>query len=248
MSQARNLHEIDSALDNCRVEAAYARWAPIYDLTFATLLHPGRRAAAAAAAKTQGCILDVGVGTGLELPMFERDRRLFAVDLSEPMLRRAERRVRNEGLPHVAGLARMDATRLAFADETFGCVVAPYVLTVAPEPEAVLDELTRVVKPGGEIILVNHVSSDDAPLAELEAWLGRHVAPRIGWRPRFPWEIIGDWIAGRPDARLVERRPLPPFGLFTLTRIARASAGQGWDMALGAAETQASRELDAAEI
>ncbi len=221
MSEARNYFREIDALDNCDVEAAYARWAPIYDLTFATLLKPGRRAAAAAASKARGPILDVGVGTGLELPLFDRKAQVFGVDLSEPMLRRAAQRVRRERLDNIAGLSKMDATRMAFADATFACVVAPYVLTVVPEPEAMLDELARVLRPGGEIVLVNHVSGKDDAIALFEAWLDRHMAPKLGWRPQFPWSIIGDWIDRHPEMKLVERRPLAPFGLFTLTRIER---------------------------
>lgn len=221
MSEARNIYRDADALDNCDVEAAYARWAPIYDLTFATLLKPGRRAAAAAASRADGAILDVGVGTGLELPMFARETQVYGVDLSEPMLRRAAQRVARERLSHVHGLAKMDATRMAFADSSFACVVAPYVLTVAPEPEAMLDELARVLRPGGEIVLVNHVSRKDDPFAVLETWLDRHVAPKLGWRPQFSWSIIGDWIDQRADMELVERRLLAPFGLFTLVRIRR---------------------------
>jgi len=78
-----------------------------------------------------------------------------------------------------------------------------------------------VLRPGGEIVLVNHVSGKDEAIALLEAWLDRHMAPKLGWRPQFPWSIIGDWIDGNPHMKLVERRPLPPFGLFTLTRIER---------------------------
>jgi phosphatidylethanolamine/phosphatidyl-N-methylethanolamine N-methyltransferase len=227
MSEARDFSRDADALDNCDVEAAYARWAPIYDLTFTAILKPGRRVAAAAASKADGPILDVGVGTGLELPMFERHTRVIGVDLSEPMLRRAAHRVARERLRHVVGLSKMDATRMAFPDSAFACVVAPYVLTVAPEPEAMLDELARVVRPGGEIVLVNHVSRKDDPLAVLETWLDRHVAPKLGWRPQFPWSIIGDWIDQRADMRLVERRLLPPFGLFTLIRIERLPVESG---------------------
>lgn len=212
------------SLDMQTVEAAYARWAPVYDLLFAALLRPGRRAVASIASRTDGRILDAGVGTGLELPMFKRGTRVFGVDLSEPMLRRAADRTRRQRLIQVAGLARMDATRLAFADATFTCVVAPYMLTVVPDPEATLDELARVVRPGGEIILVNHVSSQDTALSALESWLGRYVASTLGWRPQFPWAVIGDWIEARADMRLIERRLVPPFGLFTLTRIERTAA------------------------
>lgn len=238
MSEARDYTRDAETLDNCDVEAAYARWAPIYDLTFTAVLKPGRRAAAAAASRADGPILDVGVGTGLELPMFEPHTEVYGVDLSEPMLRRAAQRVDRESLRHVAGLSKMDATRMAFADGSFACVVAPYVLTVAPEPEAMLDELARVVRVGGEIVLVNHVSRKDDPFAILETWLDRHVAPRLGWRPQFPWSIIGDWIDQRADMQLVERRLLPPFGLFTLIRIKRLPV----DLAAQAKEAPAEPE------
>lgn len=228
MSEARDLYrDADRMFDKEDIEAAYARWAPVYDFAFATLLRPGRSAAAVAASRADGPILDVGVGTGLELPLFQPHTRVFGVDLSEHMLRRAARRVRRERLAHVTGLARMDATRLAFPDSSFGCAVLPYVLTVAPEPEAMLDEIGRIVRPGGEIILVNHVSSEDVPLAALEAWLGRRFGSKLGWRPEFPWAVIGDWIDSRTDMRLLERRLLAPFGLFTLTRIQRTPAAAG---------------------
>lgn len=223
------------SLDKRAIETAYARWAPIYDLMFATLLRPGRKAVATIASRADGPILDVGVGTGLELPMFREGTRVFGVDLSEHMLRRAANRVASERLTQVAGLARMDATRMAFADGAFACVVAPYMLTVVPDPEATLDELARVVRPGGELVLVNHVSSHDTPFAAIESWLGGHIASTLGWRPQFPWEIIGDWIDARADVRLIERRLVPPFGLFTLTRIERlANSATGETDPLGA--------------
>jgi phosphatidylethanolamine/phosphatidyl-N-methylethanolamine N-methyltransferase len=207
-------------MENAHVEEAYARWAPVYDLAFTLVMAPGRRAAVAAAQRLGGLILDVGVGTGLELPMFRPDVKLVGVDLSEPMLRRAQSRVSREKLRQVAGLCVMDATRLAFPSGHFESVVAPYVLTVVPDPKATLDELARVVKPGGEIVLVNHVGAETGPIAWIEAWLGKKSAS-LGWRPEFPWAILGDWIDSRPDMRLVERRKIAPFGLFTLARIER---------------------------
>jgi phosphatidylethanolamine/phosphatidyl-N-methylethanolamine N-methyltransferase len=207
-------------LENAHVEEAYARWAPVYDLAFTAVMAPGRRAAVAAAQRRGGLILDVGVGTGLELPMFDKKVSVVGVDLSEPMLRRAQGRAAREGLLQVAGLCVMDATRLAFPTGHFDSVVAPYVLTVVPDPAATLDELARVVKPGGEIVLVNHVGAESGPIAWIESWLGKKSAS-LGWRPEFPWAILGDWIAARPDMRLVERRRIAPLGLFTLARIER---------------------------
>jgi phosphatidylethanolamine/phosphatidyl-N-methylethanolamine N-methyltransferase len=209
-------------IENAQVEAAYARWAPVYDFTFELIMRQGRRAAAAAASRPGGSVLDVGVGTGLELPMFDRRTRLVGVDLSEPMLRRAATRVRRDKLGNVDGLVVMDAMRLAFPDASFDAVVAPYVLTVVPDPAATLDELLRVVKPSGEIVLVNHVGAENGPIAAVERWLGRRSAS-LGWRPEFPWAIIADWIAARDRTRLVERRAIAPLGLFTLVRILRTA-------------------------
>ena len=211
-----------ASIGNADVEAAYARWAPVYDLTFALVMRPGRVAAAAAASRPGGRVLDVGVGTGLELPMFDPATHLVGVDLSRPMLAKARERVVAERLGHVEGLVVMDAMRLAFPDGAFDAVVAPYVLTVVPDPRASLAEWARVTKPGGEIILVNHVGAERGAVAAVEAWLGRRSAA-LGWHPQFPWATIADWIASRPDMTLVERRALPPLGLFTLARIAKSA-------------------------
>jgi len=209
-----------SALDNSGVAAAYARWAPVYDLTFTMVMRPGRVAAAAAVSRPGWHVLDVGVGTGLELPMIDRRTRVTGVDLSRPMLARAATRVREAKLDNVDGLICMDAMRLAFPDGSFDAVVAPYVLTVVPDPHASLDEWARVLKDGGEIVLVNHVGAERGPVAAAEAWLGRRAA-KLGWHPQFPWATIAAWIDRRPDMHLIERRVLPPLGLFTLTRIAK---------------------------
>lgn len=209
-----------STIENAHVEEAYARWAPVYDLVFTAVMAPGRRAAAAAASRDVGRVLDVGVGTGLELPMFSPATRIVGVDLSEPMLQRARDRAKREKLAGVEGLLRMDAMRLAFPDASFDCVVAPYVMTVVPDPAKTLDELFRVVKPRGEIVLVNHVGAERGVVAAAESWLGKRAA-KLGWRPEFPFAIIGDWIERKQGARLLERRALAPLGLFTLVRIAR---------------------------
>ncbi|MCC7348733.1 MAG: class I SAM-dependent methyltransferase [Variibacter sp.] len=210
-------------LDKQAVERAYARWAPVYDLVFDKVMAAGRRAAVAAAARAGRRILDVGVGTGLELPYFPADREIVGVDLSEPMLRKAQERVRTQTLRQVTALCVMDAERLAVADASFDAVVAPYVITTVPHPEATLDELVRAVRPGGEVVLVNHISAEEGARAAFERWLARQTR-HLGWRPEFPWERIGDWCKARSHVDLIERRSIAPFGLFTLIRLRKADA------------------------
>lgn len=207
-----------------QVVSAYARWAPVYDLAFTAVMRAGRRAAVAAVAEDAVSILDVGVGTGLELPMFPGGRRVVGIDLAEAMLRRAGERVRRENLHTVDGLSVMDATRMAFPDAAFDAVVVPYVLTVVPEPQAMMDEIVRVVRPGGQIVLVNHFGAERGPLVPIEAWLGKRSAA-LGWHPHFSFDVLGAWIAGRRDVTLLERRTVRPLGLFTVVRLRKASAG-----------------------
>src|SRR5205809_5219957 len=131
-------------LDKETIAKAYARWAPVYDLVFGAVFERGRMAWIAAAQQacgsSAGRILDVGVGTGISLPDYARGNRLVGVDYSEPMLRKAQERVAELELANVETLAVMDAKHLAFPDNSFDVVVAQYVITAVPEPEAALDE------------------------------------------------------------------------------------------------------------
>ena len=209
-----------SALSNDDVASAYARWAPMYDAAFWAVMRPGRVAAAAAVNRVGGRILDVGIGTGLELSMFSSGARVTGVDLTEPMLEIARRRVARLGLRNVEALLIMDAMNLTFPPASFDAVVAPYVLTVVPDPARALNEMARVTRPGGEIVLVNHIGADSGLVASIETWLDRR-AHTLGWRPKFPWAVVGDWLAARPDIELLERRAIAPMGMFTLIRLRR---------------------------
>ena len=211
-----------SELDKVAVTKAYARWAPIYDLVFGAVFDRGRKASIAAAERIGGRILEVGVGTGLSLPDYARTNRLTGVDLSAPMLRKAKERAAAFRLSNVEALAVMDAQRLGFQDGAFDVVVAQYVITAVPDPEATLDEFVRVLRPGGEIILVNHLGAEGGPRAAFERAFAP-VARRLGWRPEFRWERLGRWAAAHGGVCLAERRPMPPLGHFSLIRFAKLS-------------------------
>jgi phosphatidylethanolamine/phosphatidyl-N-methylethanolamine N-methyltransferase len=204
-------------IDRDGVEKAYGRWAPIYDLVFGKVFEHGRQSTIAAADRIGGRVLDVGVGTGLSLSDYSRNVKLCGVDISEPMLRKAQQRVRAQGLANVETLAVMDAKNLAFRDASFDAVVAQYVITTVPDPEATLDDFVRVLKPGGELILVNHVGVESGPRRVLDLAVAP-LARRLGWRTEFPWERLVKWAARHGGVNLAERRPMPPLGHFSLIR------------------------------
>jgi len=210
-------------LDQRASDAAYDRWAPVYDLVFNLPFQPGRRAAAAAASVAAGpcgAILVVGVGTGLELPLLPSTARVTGVDLSRPMLEVARLRAERLRLAQVAALVEMDAQALDFPDAAFDVALAPYVMSVVPDPAKALDEMWRVARPGGELVLINHFASEGGWRAAAESALDG-AAAWLGWRPRFPYSAVGDWLAARPEAQLLERRAAPPLDLFTLLRIGK---------------------------
>ncbi len=206
------------------VERAYARWAPVYDLVFGAVFERGRREAIAAAEKFCGAqggrILEVGIGTGISLPDYAPVNRIVGIDLSEPMLRKAHQRVIERKLANVEALAVMDATRMALPDSSFDVVVAQYVITAVPNPEATLDELARVLKPGGEIVLVNHIGAETGLRRAFEQGFAP-VARQLGWRPEFPWARLAAWVERAGGMRLIERRPMPPLGHFSLIRFGK---------------------------
>jgi phosphatidylethanolamine/phosphatidyl-N-methylethanolamine N-methyltransferase len=205
------------------VTKIYKRWAPVYDLVFGPILGRGRDAAIAASERIGGRILEVGVGTGIALPHYARASRLVGVDLSADMLLRARERVTQQGLSNVEGLAVMDAERLAFPDGCFDVVVGQYVINTVPHPEATLDEFARVVKPGGEIVLLNRISADTGPRRAIEQRL-LPFTRRLGWRSEFPWTRFAQWIERTDGVRLIERSAVPPFGHFALIRFGKATS------------------------
>jgi len=210
-----------SDLERNIVETAYARWAPIYDAVCGPVMVQGRRAAAAAARTIGGRILEVGVGTGLSFDDYDASTEITGIDLCAPMLAKARAKMVSGRYPYVRDVQLMDAHQLRFADATFDCVVAQFVITLVANPEQVLSECHRVVKPGGRIILINHLYSETGVAAAVERWAARRTRA-IGLRPEFPFARLQAWADANDDAILVERRKVTPFGIYTLVSFERA--------------------------
>ena len=204
--------------DRETVERAYDRWAPVYDLVFGGVFSKGRKAAIQATNRLGGRVLEVGIGTGISLPQYAPNLRIFGTDISEAMLRKAKARVSELRLNNVEGLAVMDAEKLEFSDNSFDVVMAQYVVTAVPNPEAALDEFARVLRPGGELIILTRVSADTGVRRFIEQRLQPVVRP-LGFRTaEFAWSRYAQWLAGAHGMELAERRLIPPLGHFSLVR------------------------------
>lgn len=212
-----------------RADAAYMRvydrWAGLYNLVFNWPFRPGRKAlgqAVSQALPNGGSVLVAGVGTGLELEFLPVNTDIVGIDLSRPMLEIARQRVATRHLGHVRSLGLMDAGALTFGDSSFHLVAAPYLLSVAPSPQRVLEEMWRVTRVGGEVIILNHFSSERGIFAVLETGLER-LGHRVGWRPKFPRAVIDDWLEAQSGALVIDRRRIAPFRLFTLVRVRKTA-------------------------
>lgn len=200
------------------IRRSYARWAPIYDLTFGRITNGGRKLAAAHVNRMGGSVLEVGVGTGLAFGMYAPKVQVTGIDVSAEMLAKAQEKITRQGLRNVMGLHQMDARKLTFADESFDHVAAMHIMSVVPEPEIVLREIVRVCRVGGDVMIANHF----AHTTEGWGWVERLAAPlahMLGWHSDF----ARDRVMGDARLRLEEEVHVPPFGLMTFLRFRRVA-------------------------
>jgi phosphatidylethanolamine/phosphatidyl-N-methylethanolamine N-methyltransferase len=159
-------------VENDFVEGVYEKLASIYDFAFGPALHAGRiRAVQRMGIASGDSVLEVGVGTGINVPLYPSNCTVTGIDLSSSMLEKARHRI--YGRMSNVRLLQMDAADLKFADNSFDIVYAPYVISVVPDPLAVVREMQRVCRPGGKIVILNHFLSTNRVLA----WLERSISP-----------------------------------------------------------------------
>jgi phosphatidylethanolamine/phosphatidyl-N-methylethanolamine N-methyltransferase len=202
-------------LDIDSIKNAYRRYAPKYNLYFGAVLHPGRkRVIEKMNCRAGDLVLEVGVGTGLALRLYDPSVRVIGIDISPEMLERARILRDREKLYNVRGLEEMDAEHMTFPDNTFDKVAAMYVVSVASDPVRLINEMRRVCKPGGELFIVNHFHRPDS----LTGFFERLVAPlseKLGFHPDFPL----DSLISRTQIQVTQAIPVNFFGFWTLLKI-----------------------------
>jgi phosphatidylethanolamine/phosphatidyl-N-methylethanolamine N-methyltransferase len=204
-------------MDQQHIEKSYVWWSRVYDRTFGAVTNAGRRRAAGIVTGFGGSVLEVGVGTGLALPHYGPGVTVTGIDFSADMLAKARARVAEMGLTRIESLQRMDAGAMDFPDATFDTVVTMHLLSVVPEPERVMAEIARVVRPGGRVVIVNHFASTSGAMA----WIERRAAVLdrlLAWHTVFPRARV----LGQPSLRIEREDRFPPMGLMTLLVLRKA--------------------------
>ena len=205
-----------ATIESRRVQRVYAVLARVYDAAFDWALGPGRRRAISRLPVDEGDrVLEVGVGTGLSLPYYPERIRVTGIDISEPMLEQARERAEALGRGRVV-LEQMDARALKFADESFDCIFAPYVISVVPEPERVMAEIRRVCRPGGRVVVVNHFHGSNW-LLRLGERVFTPLSQWIGFRMDLPVEVV----TRAPGFRVEHQERVNLFGLWRLIILRR---------------------------
>lgn len=163
------------------MERVYNAYSGIYDFVFGKVFQSGREMAPALLNLSPGMkLLEVGIGTGLSLPLLSKSVEITGIDLSQKMLDKAHQRVESMGLNNVK-LLKMDATKLNFPDNSFDRVLAAYFISTVPDPVKVVQEMKRVCRPGGYLVFLNHFLSDN-PMVGLMEKVISPACYRIGFK------------------------------------------------------------------
>jgi len=195
------------------VRQAYRRYAHLYDRWFGKIFHPGRKLAIDQMGIQPGDrVLEVGVGTGLSLPEYPEGVEVTGIDVSHEMIDQARQRTQDGGMANVH-LYEMDAEAMELPDGAFDHVVAMYVLSVAPNPRSVVDEMRRVCKASGDLFIVNHFRHANPIVSAMERLLAP-LSNLFGFRPDFGY----DQFVEQTDLDVIATHPVNLMGYWTLVR------------------------------
>ena len=202
------------------VVKSWNRYSFTYDVVWGFFLSPGRRQVIEKMdLGEEDHVLEVGIGTGASLPLYNEGTRVTGVDLSTKMLKVAYKRIKKQSIEN-AEIFEMNAEELDFPDNHFSHVIAMYVVSVSPNPEKVIKELKRVCKPGGDIVILNHFSYENTLASRFEKIL-TPLSTKIGFIPFFP---LDDFLQKTDDIEIYDVERTNMLGYWTILRGRKAAA------------------------
>jgi phosphatidylethanolamine/phosphatidyl-N-methylethanolamine N-methyltransferase len=164
------------------MEQLYSFYSPFYEYVFGKLLEPGRRRAFNYLDRRPNQkILEIGIGPGSTLEKYPPQTHLVGIDISASMIQEAQKRAAQLNGGSTFELKVMDASRLEFPSNHFDAVISAYVITTVQDPYQVCREILRVVKPGGQILVINHTRSANGSLLGKIEDLVSPLCVRIGF-------------------------------------------------------------------
>jgi phosphatidylethanolamine/phosphatidyl-N-methylethanolamine N-methyltransferase len=173
------------------IRKIYSRYASVYDLVFSQMFFPRIKLGLERIGIKKGDrIIEVGIGTGLSLPLYPDQCKVVGIDITRRMLEKAKEKKEKLGLDNV-DLFEMDAENITFADNTFDHAVVPFVVSVVPDPEKMVSEIKRITKKDGKIIIINHFCSKHVFLSKMEK-LFSPLFLKLGWKAAVPIELLSN--------------------------------------------------------
>lgn len=180
-----------TAMERDEIKKIYSRYSSVYDHLFAKTFFPRVKTGIEGIGIKKGDkILEVGVGTGISLPVYPPACKVTGIDLTRKMLEQANKKRNCFQLRHV-DLFEMDAENLAFKNDTFDHAVIPFVISVVPDPVRMMSEVQRVTKQNGKIVVVNHFTNKKAILGKVERAL-TPMFTRLGWKSGLTLDLLSN--------------------------------------------------------
>ncbi len=214
------MNQQDRTMNLEKLERVYTQYSPVYDQTFGKAFNQSRESVVRGLSLSPNdTVLEVGVGTGMALPLYPQHCRIVGIDLSEGMLKKAEERIATHELEHVS-LQRMDAGAMSFDDNSFDLVMAAYVVTAVPDYRKVVSEMIRVCRPGGRVVMLNHFSNGNKYIAAVEKLISP-MCQRIGFRT----DLSLHHVLEGTTLQVIKKEKMNPFRYWYLVECVNAKNG-----------------------
>jgi phosphatidylethanolamine/phosphatidyl-N-methylethanolamine N-methyltransferase len=155
-------------------------------------------------------VLEVGIGTGISMAAYPPHCEVTGIDLAPEMLARARRKAAENGWHHI-NLLEMDALNLEFPENSFDYVTSFHVITVVPDPVRMMNEIHRVCKPEGKVVIINHFQTTLPVIGPIVGGLDP-LTRRLGWSASLRLNQVFD----RVPMRIEKRFKTSPLSLFTV--------------------------------